>query len=417
MDKRLCMIKSFMRNTLWLPFFFMLTQMFSQVPSTDPPISMVKNSVSIVDYSSIATGADQIDSWINLLEDKSVGVVVNATSVIDGGQHLVDALLERGVDLQKIFAPEHGFRTSADAGEKVESGVDPKTGLPIISLYGSHRKPTKEDYEGLDVIIFDIQDVGVRFYTYISTLEYVMTACNDYGKEFILLDRPNPNGFYVAGPVLDMEYQSFVGRHKIPVVYGLTMGEYAAMMIGEGWIESDNLDYTIIHCKNYNHKMTFDLPIKPSPNLPTFRSILLYPSLCLLEGTQVSVGRGTKHPFELYGHPSFTSFDFIFTPHSMPGASSPKYMGEKCYGKSLAEVPIGKIIADYRFSPEFLCDAYALWTSEAPFFLENHYIDLLAGTDDLRKCVLEGESAEEIESSWTDELMEYKEMRKGYLMY
>lgn len=409
-----------MRKPVFIPaiafyFFISLTQMCAQVPSTAPPD--LSNQVQIVDYSTITTGADRIDEWVDMLDGKSVGAVVNQTSILDGGTHLVDALLEKGVKLTKIFAPEHGFRKMASAGAHIEDSTDPKTGLPIISLYGSHRRPTKEDFSGLDVVIFDIQDVGVRFYTYISTLEYVLQACNDYGVECIVLDRPNPNGFYIGGPVLDKDFQSFVGRQEIPIVYGLTIGEYAHMLVGEGWIDSDKLDYTVIKCKNYAHDMTFDLPVKPSPNLPTFRSILLYPSLCMLEGTKVSVGRGTEHPFEIYGHPNFKNvgMKFTFIPEPMPGATHPKLEGELCYGISYADIPIKEIIDRHLFSFDILENAYRMWDSEEDFFRSNNFIDLLTGSDKYRKAMLAGKSLSEVVDNAA--LRAYKSSAAKYSLY
>lgn len=409
-----------MRKVLQLFIFlslsiFPLTQMSSQIPAPNAP--RLSSIVEIVDYSSITTGADQIDDWVIALKDLKVGVLVNTTSILNDRTHLVDALLERGVEVKKIFAPEHGFRASADAGEKVEDSVDSETGIPIISLYGNHQKPTERDLEGIDLVIFDIQDVGLRFYTYISSLEYLMQACNEYGKTLLVLDRPNPNGFYVAGPILDNKFQSFVGRQAIPVVHGLTVGEYALMLQGENWVASDNSHLGVIACKNYKRMTTFDLPVKPSPNLPTHRSVLLYPSLCLFEGTEVSIGRGTATPFELYGHPDFKDMNFTFTPQSMPGAKHPKLQGKECHGFSFSDMSIEDILDHYTFSVELLHSAFAKWKSNQSFFLKNNFIDKLAGTDQLRKDIVAGKSTQKIESKWQAALEEYMEMRKEYLLY
>lgn len=394
---------------------FSLTQMFAQVPRTDPP--RLSSIVEVVEYSSIITGADKIDSWSEELVGRKVAVLVNTTSILQDGTHLVDALIQRGIKVEKIFAPEHGFRASADAGEHVEDSVDTETGIPIISLYGSHQKPTPEDMGGIDVVIFDIQDVGLRFYTYISTLEYLMQACNENGKDLIILDRPNPNGFYVAGPILDKKFQSFVGRQSIPVVHGLTVGEYARMLVGEGWLASGNYQLEIIPCDNYQRMSTFPLPVKPSPNLPTHRSVLLYPSLCLFEGTEVSIGRGTETPFEMYGHPDFKDMNYTFTPQSMSGAKHPKLQGKECHGFSFSDMPLEDILDHYTFSVELLHSAFAKWKSESSFFLKNNFIDKLAGTDQVRKDILAGKSVTEIEYEWQESLEDYMEMRKEYLLY
>lgn len=411
------MLKTSLQSLLFISFLFILQlpQMRAQAPSTIPP--RLSDYVEIVDYQSITTGADQIDQWVNQLDGKRVGVVVNTTSILADGTHLVDALLDRNVDVKKIFAPEHGFRADADAGEQIADSVDPKTGLPIISLYGAHKKPTSADYEGLDVIIFDIQDVGVRFYTYISTLEYVIQSCSDYLKDFILLDRPNPNGFYIAGPILDPDYQSFVGRQEIPVVYGMTIGEYAQMLILGGMIKNKRLNSQIITCKNYTHNMTFDLPVKPSPNLPTHRSVLLYPALCLFEGTEVSIGRGTENPFEIYGHPTFKDEGFSFTPQSTPGAKYPKLENLKSYGTTFTDMPLEDIIDNYTFNIDLLHSAYANWEGEKPFFLENNFIDKLAGNDQLRKGIIAGKTVSEIEQEWYDAINDFMHVRQLYLLY
>jgi uncharacterized protein YbbC (DUF1343 family) len=332
--------------------------------------------------------------------------------------HLVDFLLAQGVDIKKVFAPEHGFRGKADAGEKVDSGIDSKTGLPITSLYGSHKKPTPEDLEGIDVVIFDIQDVGARFYTYISTMAYVMEACAENKVAVIVFDRPNPNGFYVDGPMLDPEYKSFVGMLPIPVVHGLTVGELAQMINGEAWLENGvKCDLTVVPCEGYHHKDVYVLPVKPSPNLPNQNAILLYPSLCFFEGTSISVGRGTDHPFEVFGHPNMTTGSHVFVPKPNDGSKHPKHEGLPCIGWDLTEFGGKNVQEKRRLILDYMVNAYREFHDKESFFLSNGFINKLAGTDELQKQIEAGMSADEIRATWRSDLATYMNMRRQYLLY
>tara|TARA_B110000196_G_scaffold317781_1_gene331644 strand:- start:186 stop:1331 length:1146 start_codon:yes stop_codon:yes gene_type:complete len=353
-------------------------------------------------------GVEQTESYLPLLKNKKVGVIGNQTSRI-GTTHLVDSLLSLGVDIVKVFTPEHGFRGKADAGAKIEDGIDVKTGLPIISLYGNNKKPKHEQLKGIDILVFDIQDVGARFYTYISTLHYIMEASAEFGISLLVLDRPNPNGHYVDGPILDTAFQSFVGMHPIPIVHGMTIGEYAKMMYGENWI-SGKCDLTIIEMKNYTHEMTYDLPIKPSPNLPNAKSINLYPSLCLFEGTTISIGRGTHYPFQHFGSPYLES-NYSFTPKSGKGSRYPKHENIECFGTNL------------RFQDNYLMAINLNWIIEAykqcpekeKFF--NDFFDKLAGSKKLRLQVIEGKTSKKIKESWKVGLDDFKKTREKYLIY
>ncbi|HPT22349.1 MAG TPA: DUF1343 domain-containing protein, partial [Bacteroidales bacterium] len=303
-------------------------------------------------------GAYQINLYKNLIKGKTVAILANQTSMV-GNKHLVDTLLSYGVDIKLIFSPEHGFRNMADAGEKVENSKDPSTGIQLVSLYGSHNKPTPEDLAGVDVVIFDIQDVGARFYTYISTLHYLLEACAENNVKCLVLDRPNPNGFYVDGNVLDTTYRSFVGMDPIPVVHGMTVGEYARMINGEGWLKNGvKCDLTVISCKNYDHKTYYTLPVKTSPNLPNQNSVYLYPSICFFEGTNISLGRGTSFPFQVYGSPLLPDKGFSFTPESVPGAKNPPLLGVKCFGTDLRDAINNNILPSPKLNLEWVIDAY-----------------------------------------------------------
>ena len=364
----------------------------------------------------VLPGAYDMERYLPLLEGKRVAVVANQTSRV-GEAHLVDTLLARGVKIVRIFSPEHGFRGEAGAGESVRDGVDTRTGLPIVSLYGKHRKPLPEDLADVDVVIFDIQDVGVRFYTYISTLHLVMEACAEQGKEMIVLDRPNPNGFYVDGPVLDTAYRSFVGMDPVPVVHGMTPGEYARMLNGEKWLKKGvQCRLTVIPCRNYTHRSIYELPVRPSPNLPNMRAVYLYPSLCFFEGTIMSVGRGTDFPFEVYGHPEYPDHTFSFTPRSIPGAAPhPKYEGQTCYGVDLRNIPLRFLRDNGMLVLDWLLDAYDEMGKKEEFF--NAYFDKLAGSDQLRKQILAGKDKYTIRASWKKDLEAFKKIRKKYLLY
>lgn len=364
--------------------------------------------------SSITPGAYQLEEYIPLLEGKRVGLVVNQTSIINN-THLVDTLISLNIDIKKVFAPEHGFRGKADAGEKVKDGVDTKTNLPIVSLYGKNRKPTPEQFADLDIIIFDIQDVGTRFYTFISTMHYVMETAAETNKKVFVFDRPNPNGMYVEGPVLNMELKSFVGMHPIPVLHGLTVGELAKMINGEKWLTGKlECDLTVIPLKNWDHNKSYSLPVKSSPNLPNDLSIQLYPSLCMFEGTKMSIGRGTLFPFQQIGHPSFTDSSYSFTPISIDGMSKhPKYQDKVCNG-----VKFYKKNAVTGFNISYLIQFYNTYkdiNTDDEFFTS--YFNTLAGNTILKEQIIAGKTEEEIKASWQDDLEKYKTIRMKYLLY
>lgn len=362
----------------------------------------------------IKTGADNYENYLPLLKGKKVGVVTNQTGIININNkqgHLVDFLLEKNVDVKKIFAPEHGFRGTADAGELIKDGKDTKTGLPIVSLYGNNKKPKPEQLEGVDVMVFDLQDVGARFYTYISSLHYVMEACAENNIQLIVLDRPNPNGGIVDGPILEKEYHSFVGMHTIPVLHGMTIGEYARMINGEEWLENNiRCNLTVIPCINYSRDMAYDLPVKPSPNLPNSQSINLYPSLCFFEGTNVSVGRGTDRQFQIYGSPYLPKTDFSFVPMPNEGAKDPVYNGKTCYGEDLSKVEKVK-----RLELKWLINAYNTTQDKSKFF--NAFFTKLAGTKKLQEQIEAGKTEDEIRKSWQEGLNQFKKIRKKYLIY
>ena len=360
----------------------------------------------------VQPAAYQLNQYVDLLEGKRIGMVVNPTSEI-AGTHLVDTLRALDINITRIFAPEHGFRGTADAGEKIDNSIDSKTGIKIISLYGSHRKPTADDLKDIDVVIFDIQDVGLRFYTYISTMHYVMEACAENNKQMIVLDRPNPNGYYVDGPVLDLKYQSFVGMHAIPIVHGLTVGELALMINNEQWLSTGKCELKVIKMDHYSHIDRYSLPVKPSPNLPNDRSIQLYASLCLLEPTLVSIGRGTTYPFQVFGYPDQEFGSFAFTPESINGMSKyPKYEDKTCYGTDLRRVDLQD-----GFNLEYLLSAYLSLGVADSFFTSPSFFDKLAGTNQLRTQMLAGASEAEIRDGWEPALKEFMMLRKKYLLY
>lgn len=366
----------------------------------------------------IVNGIDQPTAYLPLIKDKRVALVVNQTSVMaDNTTHLADALIAKGVAVKLIFAPEHGFRGNVEAGGHVAGGTDSKTGLPVASLYGANKKPSAAQLKDIDVVIFDIQDVGARFYTYISTLHLVMDACAEQGKKLIVLDRPNPNGYFIDGPIREKKYKSFVAMDPIPVVHGCTVGELAGMINGEGWLESGKkCDLTVIPCQNYNHSLGYELPIPPSPNLPTLASIYLYPSLCFFEGTDVSVGRGTDHPFECIGKPGFSSGDYEFTPRRIPGKSEdPPYNGQRCRGFLLTSFAADYIRKSNELYLEFLIGFYSESKDKAKFF--NGMFDKLAGNASMREMIIAGKSAKEIRATWQADLDAYRVTRKKYLLY
>jgi len=380
----------------------------------------------------IVVGANRVSEYYPLLQNKKIGVVANQTSVVTDtvfphmeqygvkaediivdSFHLVDFLVSLKIDIQAVFAPEHGFRGTADAGEVVKDGVDTKTGLPIISLYGKNKKPSPQQLQGIEVMVFDIQDVGARFYTYISTLHYVMEACAEAGIPLIILDRPNPNGHYIDGPILEPEHSSFVGMHPVPVVHGMTIGEYAQMINGQGWLTNGvKCEITVIKMENYTHETAYSLPIKPSPNLPNDVATNLYPSLCFFEGTIVSAGRGTDHQFQVFGAPSLPKefFPYTFTPQSNEGAKYPKFKGESCNGLDLRETPKMN-----RMNLEWLIEAYVGYGKKSDFF--NAFFTKLAGTERLQWQIENGYAYYEIRKEWIRPLAAYDEMRQKYLLY
>lgn len=367
------------------------------------------------DQNTFKTGADQPEIYLPMLKDKTVAIVTNQTGLLKDKTHLVDFLVKNKIKIKSIFAPEHGFRGDADAGEKVKNGVDVKTGISIVSLYGNNKKPKAEQLKGVDVVLFDIQDAGVRFYTYISTLTYVMEACAENKLEVIVLDRPNPHDGYIDGPVLNKKWESFVGMHEVPVVYGLTIGEYGKMVNGEKWLKNGiETKYTVVEMKNYHKKKRYAISDKPSPNLPNDKSINLYPSLCFFEGTQVSVGRGTALPFQIYGSPWTQNLPYQFKPKPSSGAKDPFLNGKLCYGEDLSNY--SKDLRELNL--EWLLKAYKNYINpEQNFFLSNLFFDKLAGTDELRKQIIAGKSEKEIKASWKSDLEKFSKIRAKYVMY
>ncbi len=364
----------------------------------------------------LKTGAEQTEKYFPLLKGKKIGITTNQTGII-GQTHIVDSLFTSGFNIATIFAPEHGFRGNAEAGEKVDSYTDKKTGIRVVSLYGKHLKPSPEELKALDIMIFDIQDVGARFYTYISTLHYIMEGCAVAGIPLIILDRPNPNGFYVDGPVLDPKFRSFIGMHPIPVVHGMTVGEIAGMINGEGWLNDGmKCKITVIPVLNYDHTTLYNLPVAPSPNLQSMQAIYLYPSLCLFEGTVMSVGRGTDNPFEIFGHPQYPDTNFSFTPVSKPGFSvSPPYLNQKCFGRNL-HTYADSFFKYPRLELQWLIDSYTKLGKKQDFFNAGMF-DKLAGSSELRQMIIAGKTEEEIRRSWEPALIRFKAIRKNYLLY
>lgn len=360
-------------------------------------------------------GADRPELYLPLLKNKTVIVAANQTSLLKNKKHLVDFLVENNIKIKSIFAPEHGFRGNADAGEQVKNGIDTKTGIPIVSLYGDNKKPKAEYLKGADVILFDIQDVGVRFYTYISTLSYIMEAAAENNVEVIVLDRPNPNDGFTDGPMMRNQWKSFVGLHNVPVVYGLTIGEYGKMVNGEHWLKNGiQAKYTLIPMQDYHKNQRYEILEKPSPNLPNPKSINLYPSLCFFEGTQVSVGRGTDLPFQIYGSPWTKDFSYQFTPKPTEGAKDPFLNGKLCYGENLQNYPEDL----RRISLEWLLKAYKDYKNPSQdFFLKNLFFDTLAGSDELRKQIIAGKSEKEIRESWKKDLQDFEKIRQKYVVY
>lgn len=399
---------------------FTIAQTFNQKVQIKENGQFVKEVYGL----SIGLGAENSNAYLSELKGKKIGVVSNQTGILrtnpsqleyKNTTHLVDFLINNDINVVKIYSPEHGFRGDADAGAKVKSGIDTKTGLPIVSLYGNNRKPTADQIKDVDILLFDMQDVGARFYTYISTLHYVMEAAAENGKKVIVLDRPNPNAHYVDGPVMQTGFTSFVGMHKVPIVYGMTIGEYAKMINGEGWLKNKiKVDLEIIPLTNYTHQSRYTLPVKPSPNLPNDRSINLYPSTCLFEGTNVNEGRGTDIQFQVYGSPFLKNMPFEYTPTSKPGATSPKFKDEVCYGEDLSQEPYMNEI-----SLKWLINAYKNNTKQ-PFWTLNGkklWIDQLSGTPELRKQIEAGWTEDRIKATWQKDLEEFKKVRAKYLLY
>jgi uncharacterized protein YbbC (DUF1343 family) len=439
-----------MKSTNTFLFFFLIS-------FCCPGQAKEKNS-QYFSPSRIIPADERMDLYLPLLMGKSVGIFANQTSMLER-RHLVDTLLSRGIRIKKIFAPEHGFRGNADAGENINNLTDEKTGIQIVSLYGSRQKPTPEDLKDIDILLFDIQDVGTRFYTYISSLQKFLEAAMEIDKPLIILDRPNPNGFYIDGPVLDIKFKSFVGMQPVPVVYGMTIGEYAIMLLGEHWLSvrqygkisrteekgpafpnekkqeqtiiEDGNDiststlalenysgfYLKIICnKNYSHNSKYKLPVAPSPNLPNMQSVYLYPSLCFFEGTVISLGRGTTKPFQQFGSPLFPNNLYSFIPESMPGAKSPPLLNQTCYGMDLSTVdPLKE--TDNHLQLKWLFLAYRLFPDKTVFFLTTNYFNTLAGTDLLMQQIKDGVSENEIRKSWEPALRKFKEIREKYLLY
>lgn len=365
--------------------------------------------------SRIAVGAEQTSEYFPILKNKKIAVFSNHTGMI-GNKHTVDVLLENKLNVVAIFSPEHGFRGDADAGEHVSSSVDSKTGVPILSLYdGKAGRPSEESMRKFDVLLVDIQDVGLRFYTYYISMVKLMDACAEYNRKMIILDRPNPNGHYVDGPILDMKYKSGVGWLPIPVVHGMTLGELALMVNGEKWLPaSKECDVTVIKCKNYTHRSLYQLPVAPSPNLPNMKAIYLYPSTCYFEATPVSLGRGTSLPFQIYGHPNMRGYDYAFTPKSVPGAKNPPQLDKLCYGKDLSGLS-DKEIWEKGVDLSYVIDAYTNLNMGEHFF--RPFFELLIGTDYVRKMIIQGKSADEIKAMWKDDVEKFKVQRKPYLLY
>jgi len=382
----------------------------------------------------IIPGAERMDVYVPLLKGKSVALFANQTSMV-AKTHLADTLIKRGIKIAKIFGPEHGFRGSADAGEEVGTYIDKSTGVKVVSLYGDHRKPTTEDLKDVDIMVFDIQDVGARFYTYISSLEYYMEASLENGIPLLILDRPNPNGFYVDGPVLDKKFKSFTGMQPVPIVYGMTIGEYAMMLGGEKWLnDKANAKYAyyqtaqnspdtpfhflVIKCKNYDHNSKYILPVRPSPNLPEIQSIYLYPSTCFFEATLLNEGRGTDKPFQFFGHPSLPKTLFSFTPHSTEGSKDPKLKDQLCYGWNLSGTPEAVLkMVDCKVQLKWLIKAFKLFPQKDKFFISSASFNRLAGNDLLIEQIKSCKSENEIRKSWEPALSNFKKIRKKYLLY
>lgn len=365
--------------------------------------------------SRVIVGAEQTNDYLPILKNKRIAVFSNHTGMV-GNKHLLDVLLENKINVVAIFSPEHGFRGNADAGEHVSSSVDQKTGVPILSLYdGQLGKPSEDSMRKFDLLIVDIQDVGLRFYTYYASMVRLMDACAEYNRKMLILDRPNPNGHYVDGPILDMKYKSGVGWLPIPVVHGMTLGELALMVNGERWLPASRIcDVTVIKCKNYTHQTMYQLPIPPSPNLPNMKAVYLYPSICYFEATPVSLGRGTQLPFQVYGHPNMIGYNYSFTPQSTSGAKSPPQLGRLCHGVNLSELSEEEI-RKRGIDLSYLIDAYRNLNMDDYFF--RPFFERLIGTDYVRKMIEQGKDADEIKAMWKEDVEKFKIQRRPYLLY
>lgn len=377
--------------------------------------AQIQPQYTITNDDNTLNGAERINDYISELKDKKIAIVANHTSMI-GKSHIVDTLLALKIKVVKVFAPEHGFRGMADAGEKVNTAIDDKTGLPIISLYGKNKKPTADQLKDIDIVLFDIQDVGARFYTYISTMTYVMEACAENQKQMIILDRPNPNGHYVDGPVLKAPLKSFVGMHQVPIVHGMTVGEYALMVNGEKWLSNGiQCPLKVISVKNYDHLSLYTVPIAPSPNLKSMQSIYFYPTTCLFEGTVMSVGRGTIDPFTMAGHPDYKSSTFNFTPISQPGAKDPKFKDQICYGINFKESGYGGDEPLTKIRLEWLIEIYTNFENKEVFF--TNFFDQLVGNSTIKQDIISETDALKIQTNWSQEVNDFKKIRKKYLLY
>jgi uncharacterized protein YbbC (DUF1343 family) len=364
----------------------------------------------------LKVGAEQMDMYLPKIENKKVGMVVNHTAVV-GSTHLVDTLLTKGVQIKGIYAPEHGYKGNVERGKTVATTKDTLTGITVYSIYGSRKKPSAEDLKEIEVMIFDMQDVGVRFFTYISTLHYIMEACAENNLPLLLLDRPNPIGYYVDGPVLDPAFKSFIGMHPIPIAHGMTIGEYAQMINGEGWLKNGvKCQLEVIKAANYTHKTLYQVPVRPSPNLPDMKSIYLYPSICLFEGTQVSEGRGTYKPFQQFGTPEYTPKKHSFVPQDIPSLSiNPKFEGKTCYGYDLSAMSLAQLQDIKELKLNYLLEFYKKAPDKEKFFTKS--FEQLAGSDNLRKQIIAGKTEKEIRESWKPGLEKFKQVRKKYLLY
>lgn len=365
----------------------------------------------------ILTGADRLDAYVHILKGKRVACVVHHASRV-GQRHLVDTLLALGIKVTKILAPEHGFRGTADAGEKIDNEKDPRTGLPILSIYGKNKKPSPEQLQDIDLVLFDLQDVGARFYTYISTLHYIIEACGENNLPVVLLDRPNPHAHYIDGPILEKGFESFIGMHQVPVVYGMTIGEYGKMIVGEKWTKvGDKVDLTVVPCGNYKRTTRYDLPLAPSPNLPNATAVLLYPTLCFFEGSQWSVGRGTDKQFQIIGHPGMSA-EFSFTPLPNVGAKDPFQKGKKCFGYDYSQMSRDELFHMRKINVSLLVDIYQKTiASNQVFFLENLFFDKLAGNASFRQMLIENKTEKEFRAAWQPGLDNFNKIRSKYLIY